>query len=362
MTEREPELQQDVLRRWQEEMVAQMKRVSNAMDLGLRPSEPDVGQTPRDLVYRKGKARLYRYRAMTPTPHPVPLLMVPNLGISRPYIFDLQPENSFIEYMVKQGFDFSLLDWGVFGDEDNRLTVDECVVEILPMLVKKLLQASRAREVSLLGYCMGGPLSACYVALHPEAPVRNLVNMAGPIDFEKAGLFTVWMDKRHFNVEKLVETFGGMPANLIRSGFKLLKPTADLTTLSNLWWNLGNDRYVQGFKALSRWSNDYVPIPGTFFKQWVEEFYQGNKLVKGELYLGGQRVDLSRIRCGVLVVAAETDYIAPAECVRALIDAVASQDKEYVELPGGHISLIAGRQAAKVAWPTVSDWLAQRSQ
>ncbi len=354
--------QQDLLKRWQEEIARHGKRMANAMEVGLRPSENQVGQTPRDLIYRKGKARLYRYRRAAEVVHAVPVLMVPNLGISRPTIFDLQPGNSFIEYMVKQGFDFFLLDWGIFGEEDNGLTVDDCVVGILPIMVKKLLQASGASAVSLLGYCMGAPLSACYVALRPESPVRNLVNMAGPIDFEHAGLFSTWMNERHLDVDKLVDTFGGVPADLIRAGFKLLKPTADLSTYTNLWWNLWNDRYVRSFKALNTWANAYVPIPGCFFKQWVGDFYQGNKLIAGELYLGGRRVDLSQIACSVLAVGAETDYIAPPACVKALIDVVSSRDKEYFELHGGHISLIAGRQASKVAWPAVSGWLGPRSQ
>lgn len=361
MSHKDFKAQADVVRQWQQEAIQQMKRVTKAMELVFQPSEPEVGKTPRDLVYRKGKARLYRYRPMADKIHPVPLLMVPNLGISRPYIFDLEPGNSFIEYMVKQGFDFYLLDWGVFDDQDNGLTVDHCVAGILPVMIKKLLQASKAAAVSLLGYCMGAPLSACYVALHPEVPVRNLINMAGPIDFEKAGLFTTWLDKRSFDVGKLVDTFGGIPADLIRVGFKLLKPTADLSTSINLWWNLDNDRYVAGFKRLHKWANEYVPMPGVFFKQWVEEFYQGNKMVKGDLHLGGRRVDLSRIRCPILVVGAQTDYIAPVACVRALTDLVSSEDKEYLELRGGHISLIAGRQASQVAWPKVASWLGSRS-
>lgn len=361
MSQKLSEAQADLLGKWQQEAVQQMKRVTKAMQLVLQPSDPEVGKTPRDLIYRKGKARLYRYRPLANHVYPIPLLMVPNLGISRPYIFDLEPGNSFIEYMVKQGFDFYLLDWGVFDDEDNGLTVDHCVVGILPIMVKKLLQASKAAGVNVLGYCMGAPLSACYVALHPEAPVRSLVNMAGPIDFEKAGLFTTWLDKRCFDVGKLVDTFGGIPADLIRAGFKLLKPTADLSTYTNLWWNLGNDRYVEGFKRLNKWANDYMPIPGAFFKKWVKDFYQENKLAKAELHLGGRRVDLSSIRCPVLVVGAQTDYIAPPPCVKALTDLVSSEEKEYLELRGGHISLIAGRQASQVAWPKVAGWLASRS-
>ena len=149
-----------------------------------------------------------------------------------------------------------------------------------------------------------------------------------------------------------------MPADLVKAGFKLLKPTMDLSTNLNLWWNLWNDKYVEGFTALNKWANEYVAFPGEFFRQWVRDFYQGNKLVRGELVFGGRPVRLGDIRCPVFVVGAKEDYIAPPACVRALIDAVGSREKDYIELPGGHISLIAGRGAAAHCWPKVSGWLA----
>jgi poly[(R)-3-hydroxyalkanoate] polymerase subunit PhaC len=77
--------------------------------------------------------------------------------------------------------------------------------------------------------------------------------------------------------------------------------------------------------------------------------------------MGGRPVRLERITCPVFVVGAKEDYIAPPGCVQALIDAVGSRDKQYVELPGGHISLIAGRGAAVHCWPKVSGWLGARS-
>jgi len=349
----------DAFRRLQEEWTRQILRGTRAMELILNPAEPKVGQTPRVEVYRKGKARLYRYASSRR--HPVPVLMVPNLGISRPYIFDLQPGASFIEYMTREGFDFYLLDWGVFGEEDNGLTVEDCVTRILPRVVKQVLASSGAGALSILGYCMGGPLSVCFAALHPEAPVRNYVNMAGPIDFAQSGLFTLWLDRRFFDVDRVVDTLGAVPAEMVKAGFKLLKPTMDVTTALNLWWNLWNERYVEGFRALNKWANEYVAFPGEFFRQWVKEFYQENRLVRKELRLGGQVVDLGRIRCPVLVVGAQEDYIAPPACVRALLDHVGSQDTRYEELPGGHISLIAGRSAVVHCWPKVAGWLAPRS-
>ena len=164
------------------------------------------------------------------------------------------------------------------------------------------------------------------------------------------------------DIDKLVDAFGSLPSDMVRVGFKMLKPTMDLTTFTNLWWNLCDDSYVEGFLALNKWANEFTPFPGEFFRQWVKEFYQQNKLVKGELVLGGRSVDLSNIRCPLLVVGAKQDNITPPQCARALMDATSGSDKEYLELPGGHISLIAGRGARRNVWPKVSGWIGQRSQ
>jgi polyhydroxyalkanoate synthase len=84
-------------------------------------------------------------------------------------------------------------------------------------------------------------------------------------------------------------------------------------------------------------------------------------MFRGDLVLAGRPVRLEAIRCPLLVVGAKEDYIAPAACARGLIDAAGSREKAYVELPGGHISLIAGRGAAIHCWPKVAGWLAPRS-
>ncbi len=331
-----------------------LTRAFRALELATAP-EPQIGLTPKEVVYRRNKARLYRYAS--PRTRTVPILFVPNLGISRPAIFDLQPGVSFVEYMCGQGYDFFLLDWGVYGEEDNGLTVDECVTRTLPRVARKVLEASGADELAIIGYCMGAPLSVSFVALHGELPLRAYVNMAGPIDFAQAGLFARWLDKRFYDVDRVVDTMGAIPADWVKLGFKLLRPTMDVSTALNLWWNLDNPRYVDGYQALSRWANEYVPFPGEFFRRWVRDFYQENRLVRGTLRLGGELVDLARVRCPVFVVAGKEDYIAPAPCVRALLDHVGSEDRQYLELPGGHISLIAGRSAAVHCWPRVAEWL-----
>src|SRR5213593_2073809 len=169
----------ETIREWQEELDKNVRRLRNLQTLVTRPVEPRVGQTPREEIYKTNKSRLYRYASSRR--YRTPVLFVPNLGISRPYIFDLLPGASFIEHMTREGFDFYLLDWGVFGPEDNGLTFEDCVTRILPRMARKALQSSGASEMSVLGYCMGAPLSLSFVGSTPEFPLKNFVDMAGPV-------------------------------------------------------------------------------------------------------------------------------------------------------------------------------------
>ena len=102
---------------------------------------------------------------------------------------------------------------------------------------------------------------------------------------------------------------------------------------------------------MSRWANDFIGMPGRFFSQLSQEMYAANRLCNGEFVLNRARVDLGRISQPLLVAAASQDFIVPAPCARSLMDVVSSEDKEYVELPGGHISVFSGRQAHRPSGP-----------
>src|SRR4029077_16614074 len=165
-----PAMSPELLARMREEANRNLLRMKHWSEMVMNPKEPEVGPTPREEIYRKNKSRLWRYASKRTVR--TPLLFVPNLGISRPYIFDLMPKGSFVEYMTQQGFDFYLLDWGVFGPEDNGLTVEDAVTKIMPRMARKALESSGASELSVLGYCMGAPLSASFLASTPAFPLK----------------------------------------------------------------------------------------------------------------------------------------------------------------------------------------------
>jgi len=141
---------------------------------------PEVAQTPRDLVWQRETARLWRYRSDDRSIH-TPLLIVHSL-VSKSYILDLQPENSMIRYLVGEGFDVYLLDWGVPDEADADLGLEHYVCDEIPSALREVRRTSGQEETTLLGWCIGGTLSLLHCALEPATSVRNLVLLTTPID------------------------------------------------------------------------------------------------------------------------------------------------------------------------------------
>ena len=350
---------------FQAEAQKTMNRVKNMVDaFVVNTADPVMAQTPKDVVWKRGKTRLYRYRrpddSQSATRSGMPYIIVPWLGISRTNVLDMLPGNSYVEFMVNQGHDVYLLDWGEIAEEDKDLGFEDAVEKILPRAINRALELSDAREVTLNGICLGGTISSCYLALNPDAPVRNFVCMVAPIDFDHGGLFKAWLNGKYFPTDLMVQRYGGIPASLMGTAFKMLRPTQDAQAMSALWANMDKREYVTSYKAMNKWATDYIGMPGRFFSQLSKDLYANNRLVGKQFKVNGRRVDLGAIQQPVLVVSAGQDNIVPPLAAKGLMDLVSSPDREYLQLPGGHISVFSGRQANQNLWPKVADWLSTR--
>ncbi|WP_310170229.1 class III poly(R)-hydroxyalkanoic acid synthase subunit PhaC [Neobacillus niacini] len=338
-----------------------MNRVKRATEVLTTEAEPEVGPTPKEVIWTKNKTKLYRFISDHPKKHKVPLLMVYAL-INKPYILDLTKGGSLVEYLVNQGFDVYMIDWGTFGYEDRNMKMDDFIMDYIPRAVKKVLRTSKADEVSILGYCMGGTMTSVFAALHPELPIRNLVFMTSPFDFADSGLYGAMLDERYFDIDKVVDTLGIIPPEMIDFGNKMIKPMANVYgPFISLVDRSDNDRFVKSFKLLQKWLNDGIPFPGEAYRQWIRDFYQKNRLIKGELVIRGRKVDLKNIKANVLNLSGKSDLIAQPHMVEPLMGAISSKDKQYQNLPVGHTSITFGSQANKITYPTIGGWLAERS-
>ena len=323
-------------------------------------SDPEMGATPKDVVYSRGTLRLYHYRPQAPEVYRVPLLLVMSL-VSKAYILDLTPGQSFIEFLVRQGYDVYMIDWGVPRPEDKRLRLEDYVLDFIPDCVGRVLADSGEPDLSMIGYCMGGMLAVMYAALYPGGPLKNLACFTTPVNFDGMKLFSQWADRRYFDVDRIVDALGNVPPELMYASFEMLKPAARLAGQARLWDNMWNDEFVKSYRMFDRWAADQIPFPGECFRQTIKELMWENRLWKNELVLGGRPVRVGEIRVPFLHVMAEHDHIVPHESARDLIGMVGSTDKTELLLKGGHVSLVAGANASRRLWPQLDRWLSERS-
>ncbi len=328
--------------------------------LGAR--DAPVGLSPKEVVWRKNKARLYHYTRSTPAAHRTPVLLILPL-INRAFILDLRPGASFVQALLQRGFEVFMLDWGIPGEEDQHLDLDVLITRYMTRAARKTSEAVGGGPVTVLGYCIGGALATCYTALYQHEPVevKNLVLFTTPIDFSDAGFFGSWTARDAFPVDMLAEVFPTVPGQLPDFGSKMLNPLpSTVGTYVRLWDRLGDPTFdVQGWQAMYRWVNEGVPFPSAAYRQWIKDFYQGNRLVKGTLVMDGRPVRLEHVTCPLLNVAALGDPIAPRPTTSAIVRLAGSRDKSELVLKGGHVGVVVGRAASTELWPHVADWLAE---
>jgi len=325
-----------------------------------------IAQTPKELVWTLNKAKLYHYVPVVPKEqrHPVPLLLVFAL-MNRPYILDLRPGHSFVEFMVNRGYDLYLLDWGAPGPEDKNLKFDDYTLEYMPRVIRKLKAIAGVEEFSMLGWCIGAILTTIYAALRPDDGLRNLILLTAPLDFsdKQALTFARWTDERYFDVDKVLGAFGNMPGEMIDYGAKALKPVENyIVNYLKLWDNIENPSVIEAWQAMNTWVTDNIPLAGGVFRQLIVDLYRNDRLMRGEMMIRGERVDLSRLRANLLTVIAEGDHITPPCQSKAILSKVGSEDKELFSVPGGHIGIMAGSGANKRTWPKIDTWLGRRSR
>src|SRR5438552_1031653 len=175
----------DLVTRVNRDLERSLLRARNGVRYVRGSSKPKVGATPRETVWQRDKAQLWRYQG-GPVRYGPPVLIVHSL-VSRSYILDLRPGNSAVEYLVGAGFDVFMLDWGVPDELDSDNDFATYVDEYLPRAVAAVQRETGSEEVTIAGYCLGGVLGMLYAAGRDDAPVRNLIMMATPGDFTAMG-------------------------------------------------------------------------------------------------------------------------------------------------------------------------------
>ena len=347
-----------------DQMVTMQDNVMKGIDIlaNMKPEDAASDQTEKEVVLTIGKMQLFHYKPVVSARKlvKVPLLITYAL-VNRQYMMDLQPDRSVIKAYLEAGLDVYVIDWGYPTAEDMYMTMDDYINWYMDDCVDYIRKVSKKDKINILGVCQGGTFSTIYSALHPEK-VKNLVTMVVPIDFStNDGLLFRW--SKYMNIDSLIDAYDGVvPGDVMNVAYLILKPLElTMNKYVDMTDKMADPEFLQNFIRMEKWVFDSPAQVGATLSQFVKDLYQDNKLVKGELEIGGKKVDLKNVTMPVLCACAERDHLVPLSASKPLMDVIGSEDKQFVSFATGHIGMYVSSKSQKMIVPQIVEWIKARS-
>ncbi len=328
-----------------------------------------IAETPADEVFQVDKVRVLKYRPLTGERANVPPVLISYGLFGRQTMIDLQEDRSLVRNLLGAGIDVYVVDWGTPTRADQFITLDDVIDEYLRSCVEFVVGENGGEPITMFGICEGGTFSTALAAVRPEL-FAGLALSITPIDFEGdpdnfwpgEGFLNTWISNlTEDDVDLLVDTHGMLPGALTGAVFSSLTPITSMTKYNlGLAKMDGNQAAMLNFLRMEKWISDRPDHPGAAAKEWLNDLYRENKLVKGEFLLSGQKVNLSKIQCPVLNIYAQQDHIVPASCTRALGNFLKKKQYEEIGFPGGHVGVFVSGKAQGVVAGGLVDWMNRR--
>jgi polyhydroxyalkanoate synthase len=298
----------------------------------------NLAVTPGSVVLRNDLIELIQYDAATPRVARRPLLIVPPC-INKYYILDLKPANSFVRHAVEQGHTVFMISWRNVPAELATLTWDDYLAQGVLAALTAVKAISRSREVNTLGFCVGGTLLACALAVlaaRNDSSASSMTLLTTMLDFADPGEIGVYVSRRMLAARE-AQLFAGerVHGSELAGAFASLRP-------NDLVWNYVVDNYLKGRKPpafdLLYWNGDSANLPGPMYAYYIRQLYLENRLREpGALTMLGEKIDLSRIAAPAYVYASRDDHIVPWRSAFRTLDLVASA-QTFVLGASGHIA------------------------
>ena len=343
-------------------VAAELSRFGEKLAKGMNvlKNVPDVhyGASAKEAIYKEDKLVVYRFKSPHKITHKTPLLIAYAL-VNRPYMVDLQDDRSIVKSLLAAGHDVYLIDWGYPDPSDRYVTLDDYINGYLRRSVKAVSKHTGVDKINLLGICQGGAFSLCYASLYPET-LQNLITMVTPVDFQTPdNMLSHWT--QDMDVDLFIDTLGNVPADMMNLCYLTLKPwRLFVQKYVGLVDILDDRRALEDFLRMEKWIFDSPDQAGEAFRQFIKDFYQGNKLLKGGLKIGEKAIDLKAIRLPILNIYAEQDHLVPPAASRALKGATGTKDYTELSFKGGHIGIYVSGRAQREVPPAIDQWLRKR--
>jgi len=307
----------------------------------------NVATAPGKVVFRNTVMELLQYSPTTDEVHARPLLIFPP-WINKYYILDLRPENSFVRWLVGQGYTVFLVSWVNPGADMAEAGFEEYMKGGIFAALDAVEQATGVRDPNCVGYCIGGTLLAAtlaYMAAKKDDRVHSATFWAAQTDFSEAGELSVFVDEAQLEALKAkMDSEGGvLPGSKMAGAFNMLRA-------NDLIWSFVINNYMLGKQPmpfdLLYWNSDTTRMPEKLHLSYLRSCYKENALALGKMTLDGVKLDLSKVKVPVYFQSAKEDHIAPAASVFKGAKLFGGPAR-FILAGSGHIAGVINPPAAK---------------
>jgi poly(3-hydroxybutyrate) depolymerase len=314
--------------------------------------EPE-GVTPSTVALELHTVRL---RDFTVAQNGVPTLLCAPLALHGAAVADLAAGHSLVAALCGAGIErLFMADWRSASAEMRFLGIDEYLAD-LNVLVDHV-----GGLVDLIGLCQGGWLSLVYAGRFP-AKVRKLVMAGAPVDIaaRRSRLSAIAEATPLTKFQSLVNLGDGRV--LGRNLAKFWGNDADADGIRESLQTLqpiGSPEFTRLKAIFENWNSWVIDIPGAFYLEVVEKLYKRNELASGSFVALGQKIDLSRLRLPMYLLAGSADDVVAQEQLLAAERLVGTQPEHlrHEVAPCNHLGLFMGMRTLEEYWPRIVRWM-----
>ena len=298
----------------------------------------NLAVTPGTVVFENELIQLIQYTPQTAEVEKTPLLIVPPC-INKYYLLDLGAGNSFVEYAVAQGHQVFLIPWRSAVAETQYLTWDD-YLNLGPLkAIDVVRDIADADQIHALGFCVGGTILSCaagVLAARREDKLTTMTLLTTMVDFADTGEIGLLIDHAGVALREATIGSGGiLPGKELAFTFGTLRA-------NDLIWRYVVDSYMKGAPAdafdLLYWDSDSVSLPGPMYCWYTRNTYLENRIKEpGATTQCGERVDLSKAKIPLYLLASREDHIVPWQSAyrsKGLI----GKDPRFVLAASGHVA------------------------